>query len=103
MLETCPTKNGMFHCKKFLSFLKNLIFLLKLKKIRDNREKFSKLRTIYVSSSRPENYVGEEPLNYRDNTISTSKVNTSALILYSILFNLNTIYYFKVHDLEFFA
>jgi hypothetical protein len=48
--------------------------LYHFKRIRDNREKFAKLRTIYVNNVKPENYDGPEPLNYHDNKIVTSKV-----------------------------
>ncbi len=51
------------------------LFFVYLKKIRDNREKFSKLRTIFLNKKRPEGYEGDEPLDYASNRMVTSKVN----------------------------
>ena len=54
------------------------IFYLKfsfLKKIRDNREKFSKLRTIFLNNVKPDDYDGEEVLPYANNEMITSKVS----------------------------
>jgi hypothetical protein len=48
--------------------------LLYLKKIRDTREKYTKLRTIYINNIKPNNYDGEEPLDYADNRMITSRV-----------------------------
>lgn len=46
---------------------------LEITKIRDHREKKSKLRTIYVNRERPENYSGPDVLPYRHNDVVTSK------------------------------
>ena len=52
-----------------------LIFKNYVKKIRDNREKFSKLRLIFIDNKKPDDYYGEETLQYRNNKIVTSKVS----------------------------
>ena len=49
-----------------------------LKRIRDNREKFSKLRIVYVNNVKPKDYNSQseqdEPLSYSNNRMTTSKV-----------------------------
>lgn len=46
---------------------------LEITKIRDNRERNAKLRTLFINRNRPDNYPGPEPLEYCDNEIVTSK------------------------------
>ena len=51
------------------------ILSFNLQKIRDNREKFSKLRTIFINNTKPDDYDGDEMLPYANNEMITSKVS----------------------------
>lgn len=58
--------------------------------IRDNREKFAQLRTIFINNQRPDGYVGAEAIKYKDNQITTSKV--LSLSLNSLFDYINSIF-----------
>lgn len=66
-------KNLVASIDNFIESITCLKRFLEITKIRDNREKRSKLRTIFINTKRPHDYEGTEPLLYCDNEIVTSK------------------------------
>ena len=60
-------------------------------KIRDNREKFTKIRTVYVKNLKPSDYTGDEPLEYASNKVVTSKVKHFEFNLLRIVLNIQEI------------
>lgn len=80
-------------------------YLWYFKGIKDSRELDQEYRVIYVNNVKPDDYTGEEPLDYATNEIVTSKVNTVShkfFFFFWLFVYLQTII-IKVHSVELLA
>lgn len=76
-LQKTVIKNKNLIIEKRQIALQTIVYysiLFFFQRLRDNREKFSKLRIIYLNNKKPASYHGDEPLQYKNNRIKTSKV-----------------------------